>query len=282
MAVDSHNVHKRIEHTFSLDVEDWYHGIPIAQPREQRMEVGMNFLMELFERSSVKVTMFWLGDAARQYPELLRQCVAAGHEIGSHALHHTFVYDSNPKKFHEETHAAKALLEDITGCAVRGFRAPYFSITRSSEWALEVLAQLGFQYDSSIFPMRNVRYGIPNFSREPIIINTPSGKILEFPISVRAFATKVILPVSGGAYFRLYPYFLTKLNIQHHEKLNRSAVFYFHPWEADPDHPRVAVDWKFRLTHYANLGTAQQKLVRLFDDFSFTTLGRQANELFVP
>ncbi|MBK9248536.1 MAG: DUF3473 domain-containing protein [Ignavibacteria bacterium] len=281
MGANLSNIQPGIEHTFTLDVEDWYHGIPITQPREHRLEYGMNFLMELFERSSVKVTMFWLGDAAKQYPALLRQCADSGHEIGSHALHHTFVYDSNPKKFYEETKAAKSLLEDISGCEIRGFRAPYFSITRSSEWALEVLAQLGFQYDSSIFPMRNVRYGIPNFSREPIIIDTPSGKILEFPISVRAIAS-MALPVSGGAYFRLYPYFLTKLNLQHHEKLNRSAVFYFHPWEADPDHPRVAVDWKFRLTHYANLGTARQKLVRLFDDFSFTTLGRQANELFVP
>ncbi|MGH7897399.1 MAG: DUF3473 domain-containing protein, partial [Candidatus Binatia bacterium] len=169
---------------------------------------------------------------------------------------------------------------DLTGRAIVSYRAAYFSVTRESFWALEVLASLGFRYDSSIFPVRNWRYGIEDFSPRPQRIDTASGPILELPISVRRLLGRNV-PISGGAYFRLYPYSLTKRNLSALEAEGRPAVFYLHPWELDPDHPRVSFHWKARITHYANLRSTAGKLERLLDDFAFAPLG-EVLELEIP
>jgi polysaccharide deacetylase family protein (PEP-CTERM system associated) len=177
-----------------------------------------------------------------------------------------------PERFREETRRARDAVAALTGTAVTAYRAAYFSITRSSLWALEILADLGFRYDSSIFPVRNWRYGIPGFDPRPQTIVTPAGPIAEHPLSVRTVLGRT-LPLSGGAYFRLYPYSLTRANFQAAARSGSPVVFYIHPWELDPDHPRVPFHWRARLTHYANLRSTERKLSRLMREFRFTTLG---------
>jgi polysaccharide deacetylase family protein (PEP-CTERM system associated) len=177
-----------------------------------------------------------------------------------------------PARFRQETRDAADAIAQVAGRPVTAYRAAYFSITAASWWALEELAALGFRYDSSIFPVRNWRYGIPDFSPAPCRVETPAGSIAEFPISIRdAFGRR--WPVSGGAYFRIYPYRLTRANMRAAEAEGRPSVFYLHPWELDPDHPRLPFYWKARLTHYFNLAATVPRLERLLSEFTFGRLG---------
>jgi polysaccharide deacetylase family protein (PEP-CTERM system associated) len=266
----------RARHAFTVDVEDWYQGIPISSERrdssERRLERGLRVLLDQLSERSTRGTFFLLGPVAAEHPDLVREIVAGGHEIGCHGWSHDLLYDMTRERMREETRRACGTIEGITGQGVRAYRAAYFSITRRSFWALEVLAELGFRYDSSIFPVRNWRYGIPDFGTKPQRVETPSGPILELPLSVRE-VLGAKLPVSGGAYFRLYPYAITRANLRWAEKEKCPAVFYLHPWELDPDHPRVSFDWRARLTHYANLPSTEGKLRRLLADFRFAPLG---------
>jgi polysaccharide deacetylase family protein (PEP-CTERM system associated) len=265
-----------LRHAFTVDVEDWFDGIPI--PREAkaaappRLEVGMAALERLLGGAGVRGTFFLLGPVAERYPEMVRRLAAGGHEIGCHGWSHDLVYDLTPDRFREETRRACDAISTITGEAVLSYRAAYFSITKSSLWALDVLAELGLRYDSSIFPVRNWRYGIPEFEDRPQIVETSAGPILEHPISMREIAGRK-LPVSGGAYFRIYPYALTRANFRAREADGRPVVFYLHPWELDPDHPRIPFHWKARLTHYFNLRSTIPRLRRLLADFEFGPLG---------
>jgi polysaccharide deacetylase family protein (PEP-CTERM system associated) len=265
-----------MRHAFTVDVEDWYHGIPIAaeakRMAERRLGRGMDRLLELLEGGGSRGTFFFLGPVAEEHPEILRRVVAAGHEIGCHGWSHDLLYEMTPARFRDETRRAKDVIEQIGGVACPSYRAAYFSITRASFWALEILVELGFRFDSSIFPVHNWRYGIPDFDPNPQWVTTPAGPIAELPISVRPFGPRK-LPVGGGAYFRLYPYWITRSNLRWGERAGRPQVFYLHPWELDPAHPRVAFDWKARATHYARLATTEPKLRRLFRDFRFGTLG---------
>jgi polysaccharide deacetylase family protein (PEP-CTERM system associated) len=258
-----------------VDVEDWYQGIPVGAgvkaAAERRLALGMDKLLALLERHGTRGTFFVLGPVAREHPALVRRIADASHEIGCHGWSHDLVYGMTPERFREETRRARDTVADLVGKSVVAYRAAYFSITRDSMWALEILAELGFRYDSSIFPVRNWRYGIAGFDPRPQEIATPSGSILEHPISVRRILGRN-LPVSGGAYFRLYPYFLTRSNYREAERMGRSAIFYLHPWELDPDHPRVPFHWRARLTHYVNLRSTEPKLSRLMREFRFTTL----------
>ena len=265
-----------IRHAFSVDVEDWFHGIPVDDATKEaatpRLERGLHVLLDLLAERGARATFFILGPLVSNHSAVLRRIAAEGHELGCHGWTHDLVYNMTPSRFAEDIRQARDAVSDLTGQSVAGFRAPYFSITRNSLWALEVLAQLGFKYDSSIFPVRNWRYGIEDFSRDPVLFNTPSGPLWEFPISVMERYGQTI-PVSGGAYFRLYPYSLTRANFRALERAGRSAVFYLHPWELDPDHPQVSFAWRPRFTHYANLQSCRPKLVRLLREFSFGTIG---------
>jgi polysaccharide deacetylase family protein (PEP-CTERM system associated) len=265
-----------MRHAFTVDVEDWYHGIPIsAETRataERRLERGMEVLLELLQRHGRRATFFVLGPVAEEYPQLIRALAAAGHEIGCHGWSHDLLYQMSPERFRDETRRAMDVISSLTGRQVTAYRAPYFSITRRSFWALEVLAALGFRYDSSIFPVRNWRYGIPDFEPRPQRIQTPAGPIMEFPLSVRRFMGRQ-MAATGGAYFRIYPYSLTRANMRALESQGRPVVFYIHPWEVDPDHPRVPFHWKPRLTHYVNLRFGPKRLARLLSEFEFGPLG---------
>lgn len=265
-----------LRHAFTVDVEDWYHGIPIdAEARasaERRLEVGMDFLLEVMSRRGVKGTFFLLGPVAEAHPALVQRLADEGHELGCHGWSHDLLYQMSPERFREETRRAAEVITSLAGRPVTAYRAAYFSITSQSYWALSELAALGFRYDSSIFPTRNWRYGIPDFDPRPQRIDTDSGPIYELPISIRRMFGRN-WPISGGAYFRIYPYAVTRANFAAAERAERPVVFYLHPWELDPEHPRVPFHWKPRLTHYVNLTSTRPKLERLLDDFSFAPLG---------
>lgn len=264
-----------MRHAFTVDVEDWYQGIPISKQMsvqsEPRLEGSCHRLLDIMAEYDVRGTFFILGPVAQHYPDLIRRIADDGHELGCHGWSHDLIYEMTPEQFREETQRASAAISDVTAQPVTAYRAAYFSITARSLWALDILAELGFQCDSSIFPVHNWRYGIPDFDLAPRIVKTASGSICEIPISVREVG-KMRLPVTGGAYFRLYPYFVSRANMRAVSKKQRAVVFYLHPWELDPDHPRIAFYWKARLTHYANLKATEPRLRRLLADFSFCPL----------
>jgi polysaccharide deacetylase family protein (PEP-CTERM system associated) len=263
-------------HAFTVDLEDWYHGIPVSGETkagaERRLHIGTERLLELLARHRTRATFFMLSPVVREHPALARRIADAGHEVGSHGLSHDLVYEMSPQRFREETRSSVRDIEDCVGQPVTSYRAAYFSVTRRSMWALEVLAQEGIRFDSSIFPVANWRYGIPDYHRRPVVVQTEHGPLAEFPISTRQLFGRN-LPTTGGAYFRIYPYLLSRANIRASEREGVPVVFYLHPWELDPEHPKVAFSKKAMLTHYVNLRSTVPKLERLLNDHTFTTLG---------
>jgi polysaccharide deacetylase family protein (PEP-CTERM system associated) len=265
---------QRQQHAFTVDVEDWYHGVAdkvIKVSAERRLHYGLGSLLDLLAEYEIKGTFFWLGEAALENQHLVKQVALAGHEIGCHGFSHEFIYNMSTKRFRDETKHAQEAIADLTGKPITAYRAPYFSITRRSLWALEILVELGFKYDSSIFPVQNWRYGISDFKPRPQLLHTPVGVIYELPLSVRRILGQNI-PISGGAYFRLYPYTLTRNNFLTAEREGHPVVFYIHPWELDPEHPPVPLKWKERLTHNINLHSTKTKLRQLLREFSFAPL----------
>jgi polysaccharide deacetylase family protein (PEP-CTERM system associated) len=261
-----------VQHLFTVDVEDWFDGIPVSREfrrtAERRLERGLIPLLDILDRYKATGLFFWLGPTAAAYPDLLRETVRRGHTIGCHGWSHDFVSRMSPEVFREETLRAKCVIEEIASVEVTAYRAAYFSIDANSMWALDELSTLGFTHDFSIMPVRNWRYGIPGFPPTPQRIQTVAGSIVEVPISVRPVLGQNI-PVSGGAYFRLYPYPVTRSNFRWMQKRNRPAVFYIHPPELDVDKPRVKLDPRLAFTHYTNLATTAPKLHRLLSDFRF-------------
>jgi polysaccharide deacetylase family protein (PEP-CTERM system associated) len=265
----------------TVDVEDYFHVSAFSNHIDRnhwdrypcRVEANTRLLLGMFSEADVKATFFVLGWVAERYPALVREIAARGHEVACHGYSHELVYHQTPAVFREESKRAKDVLEDIIQKPINGYRAASYSITPKSTWALDVLAELGFRYDSSIFPVRHDRYGIPGARREPHIMSTPAGHALvEFPLStLQVFRYR--LPVAGGGYFRLFPYWFTRYALS---RINAADglpyVFYLHPWEIDPDQPRVSAGMLSRFRHYQNLGRCQERLVALLQDFSFDTV----------
>lgn len=262
---------------FTVDLEDWYQGLEIDiddwSGFAPRVERGLRVLLDLLDDANVRATFFVLGFQAARTPELIREVARRGHEIASHGYTHRFVYRIGRDSFRDELRRSKQTLEDLAGAPVVGYRAPFFSITADSTWALDILVEEGFRYDSSIFPVRNYRYGIPGAKREAGPIRTPSGASLyEIPLSTCRIAG-VNVPISGGGYFRLYPYPMTRALVQRLHRERQPLVFYVHPWEYDTDHPRIQMPRRFpQFTHYHNLGSMIPKTKKLLADFRFTTL----------
>jgi polysaccharide deacetylase family protein (PEP-CTERM system associated) len=229
-------------------------------------------LLSLFEQFDVKGTFFVLGWVAEQYPRLVKDIAAGGHEIACHGFSHRLVYEQSPEEFYEETLRSKKLLEDITGTGVSGYRAASYSVVRESLWALDILVELGFIYDSSIFPVHHDRYGIPNAERAPHRLSTPKGKsIVEWPLAT-ASIFGLRLPVAGGGYFRLLPYWLSHWGLASiNRREQQPFIFYLHPWEIDPEQPRVSASWFSQFRHYTNLGKCEARLQRLLGEFRFGT-----------
>ncbi len=229
-------------------------------------------MLELLAEAGARATFFVLGYNVPRIKPLLRMIVAAGHEVGTHGFCHTFIYAQDRATFRSELARAKAETEDAVQKPVVSHRAPYFSITKQSLWALDVLVELGIQYDSSIFPVANYRYGISGSPRDLYRLRASAGASLyEFPVStVRALGR--VWPCTGGAYFRIYPYALTSRNIRALNAEGIPANFYIHPWELDPEHPRLPLPKRISLTHYFQLEKTVPRLKRLLAEFNFDTI----------
>ena len=269
-----------MNNAITVDVEDWYHVSAFADRIDPTdwdsfaPRVGDNTrrLLELFARHDTRATFFILGWVAERQPALIREIAAAGHEVACHGWSHQLVYGQQQQVFRDETLRSKALLEDLLGAPVAGYRAASYSITNESLWALDILAEAGFEYDSSIFPVHHDRYGIPNGERWPHLIKTPSGAdLVEFPLSTATWMG-MRLPVAGGGYFRLYPYALTRAGLGSINRAGQPFIFYLHPWEVDPGQPRMTdASWKSRFRHYTGLERCEARLEQLLTDFRMTT-----------
>lgn len=269
-----------ILNAMTVDVEDYFHVSAFENvitpgswgSRVSRVERNTLRLLELMEQRGMKATYFVLGWVADRYPALVREIAAQGHEIACHGYSHQLIYKQTPEVFREETLRSKKLLEDLAQMPVLGYRAASYSITAQSAWALDTLAEAGFAYDSSIFPVRHDRYGMPGTPRFPYLLTTPGGKtIVEFPLTTLILGGAT-LPIAGGGYFRLYPYFFSRWGLARVNKMGEPFVFYLHPWEIDPDQPRVNAGWLSRFRHYNNLADCENRLRTLMQDFRFTTM----------
>jgi polysaccharide deacetylase family protein (PEP-CTERM system associated) len=238
-----------------------------------------NTLLDAFDETGSKATFFVLGWVAEREPALVREIAERGHEIACHGYGHQLVYEIGPERFREDLRRAVGAIEDAVGIRPRGYRAPSYSITDRSLWALDILADEGFEYDSSIFPIRHHRYGIPDFSRVPVRIQLAGGRsIREFPMTTLQ-AGPLKLPLAGGAYLRFFPPFLFRWGFRRLIAAGDPIVLYVHPWEIDPDQPRQPVGWKVRVNHYYNLGRTQARLTGLLREFRFRGLETVLAEL---
>lgn len=276
-----------MRNALTVDLEDYYHvsafNTTIAEEQwgaqEDRVERNTDLLLERFGVAGHKATFFTLGWVAEKHPHLIRRIAQQGHEIACHSLRHRTVYEMSRDEFREDTRRAKELLEDAGGVTVHGYRAPSFSVTEKSLWALEVLAELGFRYDSSVFPVRHPNYGMPTISRSPFVVNTGAGPIVEFPMPTLEFAGRRC-PLAGGAYFRLLPYWYTRWGIRYLNTIeDRPVCVYLHPWEIDPEQPVLHGKLTARLRHRFGLGGFASKLRRLLDNFEFCPLRALVEEV---
>ncbi|MEZ5291476.1 MAG: DUF3473 domain-containing protein [Vicinamibacterales bacterium] len=264
----------------TVDVEDYFHVSNFERvvdrsswaSRESRVEANTERLLALFREAGVSATFFVLAWVAERVPGLVRRIAAEGHEVASHGYGHRLIYDQTPDAFRDDVRRAKGLLEDASGQRVDGYRAPSFSVTARSLWALDVLIDEGYTYDSSIFPVHHDRYGIPDAERHAGVVSRPGGTIVEVPASTVRLAG-VNWPIGGGGYFRLLPYGWTRWGMRRVNDLERApAVFYLHPWEIDPDQPRLEAPALARYRHYHNLDDTEPRLRRLLQEFPFGTM----------
>lgn len=267
-----------IRNAMTVDVEDYFHVEAFSGhidrntwgERESRVVNNTQRLLDLFDRFQVRATFFVLGWVAERHPQLVKDIAARGHEIACHGWSHRLVYKQSPPEFRDETARAKKLLEDMVGAPVIGYRAASYSVVDKSLWALDILCDLGFTYDSSIFPIRHDNYGIPDANVSPYRHRTPAdNEIVEFPLTTFELLGWR-LPVSGGGYFRVFPYGLTRAALGRiNRRERRPFIFYLHPWEIDPQQPRIEAGWFSRFRHYTNLEKCEARLCRLMSEFSF-------------
>jgi polysaccharide deacetylase family protein (PEP-CTERM system associated) len=238
---------------------------------ESRVVIGTGKILDILENAGVRATFFVLGWVADRQPELVRAIHAAGHEIASHGYWHRLIYQQTPDEFRADVRRSRALLEDLIGKAVTAYRAPSFSITRRNLWAFDVLIEEGFELDSSVYPTFHHRYGIAGAPLGPHRVVRPSGTIWEFPGTVwRGLGYP--LPVGGGGYFRLYPYWLTRVGLGAINRSGRPFVAYLHPWELDPGQPRLRPGRVKAFRHYVNLRRSEKRLARMLGEFRMGTL----------
>ena len=271
---------EQLQNAFSVDVEDYYHVSAFDKvvarkdwsDMQPRVVENTARMLDLLDEHDIQATFFVLGWVAERHAKLVRRISDAGHEIGCHGYSHRKIYDQDRITFEKETYRAKSILEDCVGAPVHGYRAASFSVTKRSLWALDVIGEAGFKYDSSIYPIWHDNYGIPGAETGPSRLVSPLGhELIEFPLST-VEVLKSRLPVGGGGYFRLYPYWLTRAMLLAIENAARPINFYCHPWEGDIGQPRFeSASWRSRFRHYNNLSKFESRLRRLLTDFSFTT-----------
>lgn len=263
----------------SVDVEDYFHVEAFSSVIDRscwasfpcRVEANTKLILDLLDESGVQGTFFVLGWVAERYPALVREIVCRGHEPACHSYWHRLIYTLSPAEFREDTARAKDCIEQAAGEAVYGYRAPSFSITSRSSWALDVLTELGFQYDSSVFPVRHDVYGVPDAPRGPFQITTKSGPIVEFPMTTFRLPVGPNLPVGGGGYLRMLPSWYTRVGVGRAFSEGLPLICYIHPWEVDPDQPRVAARLRSRLRHYTNLSKTAERLRKLMQHGHLTS-----------
>ncbi len=269
-----------IVNALSVDVEEYYHSLEFEaavpaserQSLPSRVEENVDRVLALLGAHGVRATFFVVGKVAEAHPAMVRKIDGEGHEMACHSYLHEVVSRQRSEEFRADIRRAKALLEDLSGKPVVGYRAPNYSIGRSESWAYDILMEEGFRYDSGIYPIHHDRYGDPFAPRFPYEIRRNGHRrLIEFPIgTVRLLG--VNLPIGGGGYFRLFPVNWIRLGIQTvNAREGQPIMFYFHPWELDPDQPRPPMPWTHRFRHYVGIEKTESKLSMLFRDFRFTT-----------
>jgi polysaccharide deacetylase family protein (PEP-CTERM system associated) len=262
----------------TFDVEEYFHAeafASVVRPErwstlESRVVSATERLLDLVAETGTSATFFVLGWVAEQHPGLIRAIHARGHEVACHGYGHQMITRLSRSQFAADVQRGKAAVEHAIGAEVIGYRAPTFSVVRETLWSLEVLAEAGFRYDSSIFPIVHDRYGIPDATRFPHRLAAgPGAEITEFPLSTVAWLGWRV-PVAGGGYFRLLPYAVTRLALRHlNEREGQAAIMYLHPWEIDPGQPRLPIGWATRIRHSVNTASTESKMRRLLRDFRF-------------
>lgn len=264
----------RVRHFFTVDVEEYFQVVALApyapmskwESFPTRVEASIDALLALMERRGATGTFFTVGWVAERHPEMMRRIVAAGHEVASHTYDHVRITHQTPEHFRDSVRRTKQIIEDITGAAVIGFRAPSFSIIPGYEWALDILVEEGHRYDSSLFPVRRSGYGYPGGERDPYWLERPAGKLAEFPpVTLDVLGAR--LPAAGGAYFRILPPQLVHAALASAEKRGVPGTFYIHPWEWDPGQPRLEVPVLTRIRHYAGQGGVLGRIDALLAKF---------------
>jgi len=273
-----HVMSKPIINAMTVDVEDYFQVSALANQfppaswdsQQLRVEIGTDKLLELFDKHQIKATFFTLGWVALKCPELVKRIVDQGHELACHGHGHQRVSDLTRTQFFEDLYRSKSILEQLCGHAVIGYRAPSFSINNSNRWAFDVMKEVGIKYSSSTYPIKHDHYGVPGWPRNPYEVNKG---IIEIPLTTLKYARRTV-PIAGGGYFRLAPYFLSRWALaRYHQEEQRSGVFYIHPWELDVDQPVVqGIDLKTRFRHYVNLHKVEPRMDRLLRDFNWSTM----------
>lgn len=269
----------KMQNVMSIDVEDWFHILELeSTPKlgswdslETRVENNLNTMLKDLDKYNVKATFFFLGWVAEKFPELVKLTHSQGHEIASHGYCHRLIYSQSREEFKDDITKAKKILENITGSEVIGYRAPGFSITEDTSWAMEELASAGFAYDSSVFPTTRGHGGLRSSRMEPHVIQTRAGQIIEMPISVKPFFGKRIC-FFGGGYLRLFPYSIIKSMTRKVNHSGRPVIYYIHPREIDPAHPRLPMGAVRRFKSYVNLKTTRKKFNSLLRDFELVSI----------
>jgi polysaccharide deacetylase family protein (PEP-CTERM system associated) len=268
-----------LKHCLSFDVEEHFQVSAFESPMrrrhwdvyESRVERNTARLLNILARHEARATFFVLGWVAERFPRLVKQIASAGHEVASHGYGHELITAQTQAAFRNDVRRAKSILEQLISRPVYGYRAPSFSITRETTWAISILAEEGYLYDSSIFPVLHDRYGIPTASPYVHELRTESGVLWEVPPSVvKLFGLSI--PVAGGGYFRLYPYFLLREFLRRIAREDTPLVMYLHPWELDPDQPRMDGPFISRIRHYLNLSRTEKRLNKLLKDFDFAPI----------
>lgn len=279
-------VHREPLNMLTCELEDWFHILGTNGPPPQdrwsslslRAEASVRRMLDLFAANGVKATFFCLGWMAERMPKLVRDCLQAGHEIGSHGYGHVLAYDVGPNAFREDLEHARKILEDITGEPINGFRCPGFSVTDENRWVFEVVAETGHTYDASVFPAHHGHGGLRDTPVGPHLVHTASGSLVEFPVSTVPFLRRRVC-MFGGGYLRLYPLLAIRQGIRRLHSHGLPLIIYVHPREIDPEHPRLPLKLHRRFKCYVNLRTTLRKLTWLCENVAFTTMGEVAEQI---
>ena len=262
---------------FTIDVEDWFHilDLPSTPPLSQwdalpsRLEQNFLKLLDLLSEANTRATCFFLGWVAERFPNLVREAIRRNHEVASHGYSHQLAYQLTPNEFFEDAVRSKKLIEDVIGEPVLGYRASGFSVTEDTPWFFDKLINAGYRYDSSVFPARRGHGGLRSGRMSPYRLG-PSFEFVEFPVSVQPIAGRPIC-FFGGGYLRVFPYFLVRNMTRRVLDQGRPVIFYVHPREVDPKHPRLAMEWKRRFKSYVNLASTEGKIRKLVSEFPMIT-----------